>query len=233
MNINNKFDYVALDRNTATDGTRFYVDPTGDKLASVTTILSATSYNPGLDSWRAYVGEAKANQIRDEATGLGSLMHEHLENHMLNVERPKGSNLVRQMARKMADTVIAQGLTSVNEVWGIEAPLYYPAKYAGTADLIGLHNNKQSLMDFKTTNKMKTADMISDYFCQLVAYSEAHNILHGTDIQTGVIFMVSRDLQFKEFVVEGSEWQKKKDEWWRRVDSYYEMAAKGTLPDKK
>lgn len=231
MNITKPYDYLPLDRETKPTGERMYVTPSG-ALPSVTTILSATAYKPELEAWRKAVGEKKAEQIRDEATGLGTLMHEHLENHMLGLERPRGSNLVRQMAKNMADQIINRGLVNVDEVWGIEAPLYYPNQYAGTADLIGVYQGSPALMDFKTTNKMKTRDMIDDYFCQLAAYSDAHNTLFNTDIKVGVIFMVSRDCKFQDFIVEGDDFIKAMDSWKRRVDQYYDMLAKGTLPPK-
>lgn len=227
----NLFEYAPLDRVTASDGTRFYGTPSGN-LVSVTTILSATADKSGLEAWRAAVGDKKADQIRDEATGLGTLMHEHLENHMLGVERPRGSNLVRQMARNMADQIINRGLINVDEIWGIEAPLYMPLRYAGTADLIGVYNGSPAIMDFKTANKMKTADMIEDYFCQLCAYADAHNTVHGTTIDTGVIFMVSRDLKFQDFVITREDFQHYLTKWKKRVVDFYAMAATGTLPPK-
>lgn len=202
-----------------------YATPFG-KVPSVTTILSKTADTTGLDEWREYVGEAKANQIRDEATGLGTLMHEHLENHVLNIERPRGSNLVRQMARNMADRIIEHGLSQVDEIWGIESPLYYPERFAGTTDLVGVFQGKPAIMDYKNSKKMKTKDKIPDYFCQGAAYALAHNILYGTDISTIVIFMASRDLQYQHFVVEGDEFKHYLGEWERRVDQFYAMMNK-------
>ena len=225
MKFNKLYDYQPLDRVTDPNGSRYYLDPEGYRLSSVTTILSATADKSGLESWRNFVGEKKANQIRDEATGLGTLMHEHLENHMLGVERPKGSNLVRQMAKRMADTVIDQGLVNVDEIWGIESPLYFPELFAGTADLIGVHQGRPCIMDFKTTNKMKTEDMIGDYFCQLAAYAMAHNQLFDTQINTGVIFMVSRDLKFHQFVITGGDFDRAMDTWAKRVDDFYSLAS--------
>lgn len=222
MNINNKFAYPALSRDTQPTGERVYFTDWGPA-SSVTTILGATSVNPGLDSWRAWIGEAKANKIRDEASGLGSLMHEHLENHMLGVERPKGTNLVRTMARNMANEIINKGLVHVDEVWGIEAALHYEDIYAGTADLIGVYKGKPAVMDFKNSIKMKKVDMIGDYFCQCAAYAEAHNWLFNTDIKTIVIFMASRDLQFNAFVVEGEGFDQAVKNWNRRVVKFYSM----------
>jgi genome maintenance exonuclease 1 len=221
MLITNPYCYEALERSTQPTGERVYVTPFG-ALPSVTTILSSTSDNAGLAAWREFVGEARANQIRDEATGLGSLMHEHLECHIQNIERPRGSNLVRQMARKMADVIINGGLKDMDEIWGIESPLYYPGKWAGTTDLVGVYKGKPAICDYKTASKMKTADMITDYFLQGCAYALAHNVLYGTDIRSVVIFMVSRDLQHKVFVIQDEEFDKYLAMWEKRVELYYE-----------
>lgn len=219
FNITKPYLYESLSRVTADTGERLYNTPTGD-LPSVTTILSATADKSGLAAWRSFVGDKKADQIRDEATGLGTLIHEHLENHMQGIPRPGGSNLIRKMATNMSNQIIEYGLPNIDEIWGIESPLYMPGRYAGTADLIAVHKGRPAICDFKTASKMRTEDMIGDYFLQLVAYSLAHNKLHGTDINTGVIFMVSRDLQFKEFILEGDKFKEKVDEWWARVEAF-------------
>jgi genome maintenance exonuclease 1 len=219
--ITKHFEYKTLERVTHEDGNRFYVCPQGNNLSSVTTILSATADKTGLLEWRKWVGDKKADQIRDEATGLGTLMHTHLENYMMGIERPGGSNLVRQMAKNMADQIIERGLVHVSEVWAMEEMLYFPGLYAGTADLIGIHNGRPVIMDYKTTNKMKSKDKINDYACQLAAYAMAHNELFGTDIQGGVIFMVARDLKFEEYVFEGLEFKAATDEWMQRLDTFY------------
>lgn len=227
MIITPKFHYDLLDRTTQPTGERVYVTPFG-VLPSVTTILSSTSDNAGLAAWREFVGEAKANKIRDEATGLGSLMHEHLECHIQGIERPRGTNLVRAMARKMADTIINNGLTGMDEVWGIESPLYFPEKYAGTTDLLGVYKGENAICDYKTSSKPKTVDQIGDYKLQLAAYAEAHDVMYGTTINTGVIFMVCRDLQHMTFVFSGDEFKQAKRDWWLRVDKYYDMIASQT-----
>jgi genome maintenance exonuclease 1 len=225
--VKKHFNYHTLERVTHPDGNRFYVCPEGNQLSSVTTILGATEDKTGLMEWRAWVGDKKADQIRDEATGLGSLMHTHLENWMMQIERPRGNNLVRQMASNMADVIIHRGLVNVSEVWAMEEMLYFPKLYAGTADLIGIHNGEPAIMDYKTTNKMKSKDKINNYACQLSAYALAHNELFGTEIKRGVIFMVARDLSFQEFVFEGEEFTKATDEWLERLDIFFNQSASG------
>lgn len=226
IKINPIYDYKTLERVTLVDGTRYYIDPEGNKNPSVTTILSKTADQPQLERWRERVGVIEANRVRDEATGLGSLMHAHLECYVTGQERPSGNNLVRQLAKAMADQVINRGLVKINEIWGIEQALYYPGLYAGTADLCGVHKNVPSIMDHKTCKKMKSREMIRDYALQLAAYSIAHNEVFGTTINKGVIYMVSRDLEFKEFVFEGKEFFDCKDEWLCRVEQFLKMNQK-------
>ena len=131
----------------------------------------------------------------------------------------------------MAAEVILKGLCHVDEFWGTEVPLYYSGLYAGTTDLIGTWKGKPAILDFKQSNKVKKREYISDYFLQLAAYAAAHNEMHGTTIDTGVILMaVQPKLQadgtystpeYLEFVVEGTEFAYWADEWMKRVELYY------------
>lgn len=226
MEIKKLYEYEKLERVTAESGSRYYVSPTGEHLSSVTTILSATSYSPELEAWQKRVGLVEAERVRVEATGLGSLMHTHLENYVMGEERPGGNNIVRVMARNMADQIIEKGLKNVDEVWGMEEILYYPSLYAGTSDLIGIHQGKQAIMDYKTTRKMKKKSTITDYSLQGAAYAIAHDLIHGTNIEKVVIFMCSRDLEFAEYVWEGEELAVAKELWLNRLDAFHNTNAK-------
>lgn len=220
--ITNKFTYENLERVTLPEG-RFYVDPNGNKLHSVTTILSETSDNSFLLEWRARVGDEYADKVVKQACDLGTLMHTHLENYVQDIPRPSGNNLIRVQAEKMADKIIQYGIPTVDEIWGMEVPLYFPQLYAGTTDLVGIHNGDEAIMDYKTAKKMKKRENIENYFCQAAAYALAHNEIHGTNIQKGVIFMVDRNFQYKEFVVEGVEFEKFQVQWLERVEKFLEM----------
>lgn len=222
MVINKIHEYPALARTTAVDGTRFYLDPNnGQPLPSVTTILSYTQDKSFLVEWQARVGQKKADAIRDEAASLGTLLHTHMECHIQGLPRPGGNNLMRQLSRRMADVVIENAFPKVNEVWGVEIPLWFPGLYAGTTDLVGIYDGKPAIMDYKTTKKMKSRDKIEDYFDQTVAYSLAHNEIFGTNIRRGVIFMVARDLEYQTYVLEGAEYDKHEASFLNRVHSYY------------
>ena len=221
IKINNQFDY-GKGRRSEEGGQRHYLTESGAKVPSVTTILSKTKDMTHLNAWKARIGEAKAQEITKESTDLGTMMHTHLENYIKGEERPGGTNTGRIMARNMADQIIAQGLKDVDEVWGIEAPLIYDTMWAGTTDLVGVHKGRPCIMDFKTTIRPKTRDRVDDYRLQLCAYIAAHNWMFGTDISKAVIFMVSRDLEYQEFVWDLNDYESNFYDWVLRVQKYYD-----------
>jgi genome maintenance exonuclease 1 len=222
ITFNHKYKYEKL---TRIEGpSRLYATPDGSRVPSVTTILSATADKTFLNEWKKRVGEAEAQRISTESAGLGTLVHKHIENFIEGIERPPGSTPIHQMARAMSDQVIEKGLSGVDEVWGMEASLYYPGLYAGTTDLCGVYKGVPSIMDHKTAKKMKKPEWMQDYFIQTTAYALAHNEVHGTDIKQGVLFMVDRENQYQTFIIEGAEFEHYSDLWLRRVEQYYKLA---------
>ena len=220
MLLNPIYEYKKLNRDETT-GKRLYACPDGTKVPSVTTVLDSTKDKTFLIEWRKRVGDAEATRISTESAGLGTLMHTHLEYNVLGKERPQRNNQVQLMARAMADTMINQAFCEIDEVWGIEAALYYPGLYAGTSDMIGVHKGTPAIIDHKTTKKTKKKEWIEDYFLQCCAYALAHNEVHGTDIRKAVINIIDRDAKLQSFVIEGSEFDHYSDMWAQRLDQYY------------
>ncbi len=220
----NKFNYQPIPR-TEIDGKRRYATPDGEKLPSVTTILDATKSEESkqaLQNWRKRVGVVKAQEITTEAAGRGTRMHKWLENYIKTGETgDPGSNPYSIQSHTMAHSIIRQGLSKCNEYWGTEVPLYFPKVYAGTTDLCGVHDGSQAIMDHKQTNKPKKREWIDDYFVQLAAYANAHNELYDTNIRKGVIFMCDPNAMYQEFIIEGAEFDKYTDTWFKRVEQYY------------
>ena len=216
------YTYKKLDRQDGGGQGRVYVDDVGNKIPSVTTILSKTKDMTHLIAWKKRIGEDKAKQITEESAGLGTTMHAHLEAYVLGEPRPGGNNYGRLMAERMADTVIAEGLIDVDEVWGVESHLYYENLWAGTTDLVGMYMGRPAIMDFKTTIKPKKREWVEDYRLQLAAYAMAHNNIHGTNIDTTVVFMVSRECEFQKFVWSGHEFEESTMLWSQKVADYYE-----------
>lgn len=232
--ITERFSYAPLSRETV-NGQRLYATPDGGCLPSVTTILDRTrpaEKREALEQWKRRVGHERAQQITTEAANRGTRMHTYLEHYIINgTQKERGSNPFSWPSHAMADTVIRQGLSRVDEFWGTEVPLYFPSIYAGTTDCVGLHQGAATIMDFKQTNRPKREEWIDDYKLQLAAYAEAHNEVYGTHIQRGVILMCVKPAEnadgtfaapeYQEFVVEGAAWAHWRDQWWRRVEQYY------------
>jgi len=220
----NKYNYVPMSR-VEIEGKRRYATPDGEKLPSVTTILDATKSEESkqaLQNWRKRVGVQKAQAITTEAAGRGTRMHKFLEDYIkTGIVTEPGSNPYSIQSHKMAKQIIEQGLVKCNEYWGTEVPLYFPKIYAGTTDLCGVHDSSDAIMDHKQSNKFKKREWIDDYFVQLAAYANAHNEVHGTKIRKGVIFMCTADVVYQEFIIEGTEFDKYSDMWFKRVEQYY------------
>ena len=202
------------------NGKRVYETPSGTT-PSVTTILSKTKDQTGLNEWKKRVGEQEAQRIVTEAAGVGTALHNNLEKFLAGEKRVPGNNLVHVQANKMADIIIENGIADVDEVWGIEQGLYYPEMYSGTTDLCGVYKGNPSIMDFKQTNKPKKKEWVDDYYLQMAAYATAHNKVYDTNIREGHIFMCSRDLQYQQFDLWPDEFDYWADQWLDRVAEYY------------
>ena len=232
--IINKFNYAPISRTTI-EGKRHYCLPDGAKVPSVTTILDKTKSEEtkaALAKWRKDVGEQRAQQIVTEAANRGTRMHAYLESYALtNDMKDLPTNPYAHPSWFMAAEVILNGLSNVDEFWGVEVPVYYSGLYAGTTDCIGQWKGRPAIIDFKQSNKVKKREYIGDYFIQLAAYAAAHNDTHGTEIDTGVIMMAVQPKmledgtyskpEYLEFVIEGAEFKYWTDEWMKRVELYY------------
>jgi len=80
--------------------------------------------------------------------------------------------------------------SGVTEIWGQEQVLWSNKyQYAGRCDMVGLWNGTPSIIDFKTSKKIKYVKQIKDYFIQCCAYAVAHNELYGTGIKNIVVLI--------------------------------------------
>ena len=120
----------------------------------------------------------------------------------------------------MAKKIVEESFKDITEIWGSEVHLYYPGKYAGTTDMIGLYKGRPTIIDFKQTNRPKKREWIQDYLMQLSAYAQAHNALFNTEIEQGVILMCSRDLTFQRFELTGEKFTRASDSFMKKLDLY-------------
>ena len=223
MKWSKRFEYPTSTR-ALINGKRHYDVGTEEKLPSVTTILSATQSEEKKESlakWKQKVGENKADEIRDSAAERGTIMHRIIEGHLLGQRHADLSDL-GQNAGTMAQKIINEGLEGrMDEIWGSEITIYYPGLFAGATDLAGIYEGRESIIDFKQSNKLKRKEWIEDYFIQLAAYALGHNYVYNTAIQSGTILMCTKDNIFQRFDIQGEEFKKYTYKWLERVDQYY------------
>ena len=215
-----RYNYVRVPRSDD-EGNRTY-DVQGAKLPSVTTILSRTKDQGFLKKWKAKVGEAQAEVIKNISSKRGTSMHKYIEAFILQQGYEDMTSLGQQ-AKTMAHKVIEMGLTPVEEYYGSEVTLYYPGLYAGSTDLVCVHNNMDTIIDFKQANSPKRKEWIGDYYMQIAAYAMAHDYIHGSTIQQGIIMVCTPDLYMQEFRFQGAELRMWKHKFLARLNEYYEM----------
>ena len=223
MKWNKQYKYPKSTRSLI-EGSRHY-DVSNEVLPSVTAIIARTQSEEkkqSLEQWRKRVGEQEAENIKNTAASRGTLMHSFLEYYV------RGDKLLDlsdegQVASGMGQIIIDQGLKEMEEVWGSEVTLFYPGLYAGSTDLCGVYGGRESIVDFKQTNKPKRREWVEDYFVQLAAYAMAHDVVYKTCIDQGVVLMCSKDKYFQKFTSNGKEFTRYKHKFLAKVDQYYKL----------
>jgi genome maintenance exonuclease 1 len=205
-------------------GSRMYA-VNQEKLPSVTSILQATQSEEkkaSLANWKARVGATEANRIKNDASNRGTSMHAFLEKYLLGQLNLELLEEEDNKSKKMADEIIEQGIKNkLTEIWGTEATLYYPGKYAGTCDACGVYEGQETIIDFKQSNKPKKEVWIEDYYLQLGAYSLAHNTVHNSNITQGIVLLCTVDNLFQDFRIQDAKLEEYQIKFLKKVEQYY------------
>ena len=219
---NSKYNYIQGKQITDHEtGTRVY-EISNYRLPSVTTVLGATKNKKFLDDWKARVGEQEAERIKNLSSTRGTAMHKFLESYVQGIGYNDLTEL-GQKAKAMAEKVIDIGLTPVEEYYGSEVTLHYPGLYAGSTDLVCMHNGMETIVDFKQSNRPKQKEWVEDYYLQIAAYAMAHDYVYGSEIRQGVIMMCTPDLYYQEFKIQDSELRQYKHKFLKRLNMYNEL----------
>lgn len=181
---------------TASDGKRFYVTPSGSKLPSVTTVVGAQK-KKAIMEWRRRVGEDVANKISKQATSRGTNVHtlceRYLNNESLGEVMPDAMEMflsIKPLLNRI-DNIHYQEVALWSEQLGL----------AGRVDCIAEFDGVLSVIDFKTSKKIKAKEDIEDYFWQTTAYALMYEELVGRPIDELVIIMAvqnDKPLLFKQ-----------------------------------
>ena len=220
--INKKYNYNEFSRNDEETGRTYNVGE--HKVPSVTTILSKTQNEEkrkSLDAWRERVGYQEAARITNQAARRGTEMHYVLEQYLQGVGY---LNLSKEGAlpRMMAHTIV-DNLDNFSQVYGTEVSLSYKDQWAGSSDLIGVYDDKPTIIDFKQANKPKREEWIEDYYYQIAAYALAHKLNFGP-ITQGLICVCTKDLVYQQFKMNEDNIKEYEDKWFARVEKFYKYS---------
>ena len=222
MKKSNKYSYITGKQITDGDtGVRHY-DFQGMRLPSVTTILAKTKNQSYLTAWKNKVGHEKAEAIKNLSSKRGTSMHKFLEHHISGTGYDDLTPIGCE-AKPMAKKIVEMGLAPVSEIYGSEVMLHYPGLYAGSTDLVCMHNDMETIVDFKQSNRPKKEEWIDDYYLQIAAYAMAHDAYYGSTIRQGVIMVCTPDLYYQEFKITDHELRSWKHKFLKRLDHYNEL----------
>lgn len=193
-------DIPKLERVTAPDGSRVYSTPSGRAYPSVTTVTGLLK-KAEIIEWRKRVGEEEANRISRTAAARGTRVHSLCEGYLRN----------EQVAPGLFDletfNSIKPLLNDINYVRCLETPLYSDhLEVAGTVDCIADFRGKRSVIDFKTSKRVKSREDIHDYFIQCSAYAVAFEERTGLPVGQLVIIMSVDDDNPLLFVERRDDW---------------------------
>jgi genome maintenance exonuclease 1 len=161
------------------DGKRFYVDDTGAKYPSVTTVTSLLSRDH-IKLWRKRVGEETANKISSQAAKRGTSFHQNIEDYLRkDKEFIEFDNVLQEGMFKAVQPVLDEIVPLA-----LEAPLWSPnLKMAGRVDCIGMLDGVLSVIDFKSSGKYKEEYMTKPWMIQMTAYALMVEELTGQAIE--------------------------------------------------
>jgi hypothetical protein len=183
----------SLERETI-DGVRYYDTPDGQKLVSITSIISHLNREK-FREWRARVGNEEANRVTKRATSRGTDMHTLVEHHLKNEELPTVQPLSEFLFKQAKPD-----LRRIDNIHAIEQALYSKELgVAGTVDCIGEFDGELAIIDFKTSARPKPEEWIEDYYVQCAAYACMLYEMTGIMVKKFVIIMSCEDGECKVY----------------------------------
>lgn len=193
-------EFPKLERITASDGTRVYSTPSGKRYPSVTTVTGLLKKDIIIE-WRKRVGDEEANKISSTAARRGTRIHKLCETYLLNEEVKLGL-----FDKEMWESV-KPILNDIDDIYALEQPLYSDhLQVAGTVDCIAKYKGKLSVIDFKTSRRIKERDDIHDYFIQCSAYAVAFEERTGIPVSRLVVIMAIDDESPRVFIEKRDSW---------------------------
>lgn len=159
---------------TTQDGRRWYVDEENAtvRYPSITTVLRATDEEgrKALLRWRKNVGEAAAQKISESSAAHGTKWHNFCEAFLTNqpysvspVDLPTATALAQLLNQRIRTVILSESRIASTR-WGV----------AGRIDVCAeLTDGRIAVIDFKTGQKPKSGNRLTNYALQATFYADA------------------------------------------------------------
>jgi hypothetical protein len=179
------------------NGKRYYQLPDRSIVPSVTTLLGHFE-EKGIRRWRAKIGYDEADRISEEARIKGEAYHSLIEDYLEN--NPIEDIMAREEIVKIGSDLSSKFLLTlpflhkISNIHYQETCLYSSKmKIAGRCDVIAEYEGILSVIDFKTSRKIKKEEYIQNYFEQATCYSLMYEELIGVEVPQIVIMIAASD----------------------------------------
>ena len=122
----------------------------------------------------------------------------------------------------------------IDETWAKEMGVVSTRhKYRGKFDGVGIYRGRETVWDYKKTNKIKTPSGVKKYLKQCSAYAIAHNEMYGSNIDQIAIFNIGGktidEISTRVFTYDLNG--EHAEEWLNDVKSYWaEVQDRAALP---
>jgi hypothetical protein len=184
---------------------RYYDTPKG-KLPSVTTVLSAMADKTWREEWLARVGDETAARITTQAQGRGRSVHNIAELYLRN-DPAWAETVADDPFAGSAFSTVQQILDmSIGLIYGIEASVFSERLgTAGRLDLLCQWAGVPSIVDFKTSRRVRNEAMMHNYLIQATAYAVMVEEIHPPLNIRDIVVLVMPEHEKPQLVVQKKE----------------------------
>jgi ATP-dependent exoDNAse (exonuclease V) beta subunit len=192
-------DFSKLKRIDSPNG-RLYETPSGKSYPSVTSVTGLHTAK-SIAEWRRRVGNEEANRISARASSRGTRVHKLCEDYL------RLGEAVPDIFDAEMFGSFRELLDRIDNIHCLETPLWSDhLQVAGTVDCIAEYEGKLSVIDFKTSSRLKNQKDIHNYFMQTSAYAVMFEELTGIPIGRLVILIGVDNENAQVFVEKRDDW---------------------------
>lgn len=184
-------------------GARGYEDAEGTFYQSTTSWIDENWDKTHIKKWKEKVGEAEAERIRDRAADRGTFLHNTLELYIRNqpIDFRSMHYLNKSLFAKVKPLV-----DRIDNIRLIETPIYSKRLgLAGRPDCIGDYDGTLSVIDFKTSIRLKRKRWIVNYFLQTACYANMFYELTGEMPRKAVVLIAVEESNKPQLQIESMD----------------------------